>query len=491
MEAFKDFRKSGLFRTASGVELAGELSLKGSATSLELFSNSHINVRENEDIAGTFHDRSKVSLINCVTMSGPGQGFRGAERYHYSSIFPHFALFGDEHITSVDRRIVEVGFSIDDAPAVFHDFDAFGMVLDPRPHMERIAQERGGTRALEIGEDPQLFYFTGKREIFAVQTVLGEISANHGPSYRLPGPEGIHVQNRIGLNINFRTEQTVDMALEAITDTLRFLALIAGRPQNITELVFRLVSTPDERPRLLDAYWSMPPRRKEGYEFRRPHGADLPLHAGKDPKTFASILARWLERNKDWRSARARFARASAYLNSYNTDRLVGAANMFDIMPASAWPEIGRLPPDLEQARDAARQAFKFLAPSLERDSVLNALGRVGKPNLKHKIRSRVKVISGTVGTWFPDLELVTDHAVDCRNYYVHGTKGKFDYEAHLNQRSFLTDTLEFVFAASDLIDAGWDIAEWIKEPSTLSHPFARFRFDYAERLAALKLLLA
>jgi len=490
MERFKDFRKSGLFRVSSDVEVPGELSLKGGATSLDLYSTSFFNTHASEDIVGTFHDRTKVSLINCITMSGPGSGTRGEEHYHFSSVFPHFALFGDEHIASADRKIVEVSFAVDDAPTVFYDFDAFGSVIDARPHMERIAEAKESGRTIEIGEHPLLFYFTGKYDIFSVDTVLGKISATHGISYTFPGPAGIHVQNTIRLNITFPAEQTVEEAIAAVMDTLRFLEVIAGRPQNIVELVFRLATSTDERPRTLDAYWCLPPRRDKDDESRKPHPSDLPLQAGSDPDKFATVLVAWLERHDEWRNARARYATASAKQNRYDTDRLVGAANMFDIMPTSACTTVVELSPTLEGARDAAQAAFRALPLSPERQSILNALGRIGTPTLKRKIRSRVKLITDTVGARFPDLELVTDQAVDCRNYYVHGTPGKLSYGAHDDQTTFFTDTLEFVFAASDLIEAGWDIVEWIKEGTTMSHPFGRYRVGYAERLAALKKLL-
>jgi hypothetical protein len=490
MEKFKDFRKSGLFRVSSDVEVPGELSLKGGATSLDLYSTSLFSTHASEDIAGTFHDRRKVSLINCITMSGPGSGTRGEEHYSFSSVFPHFALFGDEHITSTDRKIVEVSFAVDDAPTIFYDFDAFGSVIDARPHMERIAEAKESGRTIEIGEHPLLFYFTGKHDIFSVVTVLGNISATHGISYTFPGPAGIQVQNTIRLNITFPAEQTVEEAIAAVMDTLRFLEVIAGRPQNIVELVFRLATSKDERPRILDAYWCLPPRRNKDDESQAPHPSDLPLQAGIAPEKFATVMARWLECHEEWRNARARYATASAHQNRYDTDRLVGAANMFDIMPASACPTVVPLPTELVGAKNAAKNAFRSLPSSPERDSVLNALGRIGKPILKRKIRSRVRLITDIVGAKFPDLELVTDQAVDCRNFYVHGTPGKFSYGAYADQPTFFTDTLEFVFAASDLIEAGWDIAEWIKQGTTMSHPFGRYRVSYAERLAALKKLL-
>ncbi len=98
MEKFKDFHKSGLFKLSSGKELHGELVLNGGASSLNLYSDSFFSTRDSRDILGTFHDRVKVSLIRCVTTSGPGSGYRGDEEYHFSTVFPHFAIIGDEHV---------------------------------------------------------------------------------------------------------------------------------------------------------------------------------------------------------------------------------------------------------------------------------------------------------------------------------------------------------------------------------------------------------
>jgi hypothetical protein len=63
----------------------------------------------------------------------------------------------------------------------------------------------------------------------------------------------------------------------------------------------------------------------------------------------------------------------------------------------------------------------------------------------------------------FPEITMVTDEAVNCRNYYVHGGEPRLDYNREFGAVIFFTDTLEFVFAASDLIEAGWDFQAWIK----------------------------
>lgn len=487
---YEGFKKAGSFTLANGMELQGELCLQGAATTLDLYSSSFFDRHASADIFGIFYDRSKVSLINCVTMSGVSTT-RDNEDYHFSSIFPHFVIFGDQRITSSCRIIRKLSFTVDDAATLFYDFDAFGSVINAKPHMKHIVEAQANQlgRKIEIEEYPLLFYFTGKYEICSVDTVLGKISATHHPSWKSPDPEGIYVNNTIRINIAFYSEKSVDEAIRSVLDILGFLEVIAGRPQNISDLSFFPVSAQDH-PKPLDVYWCMPPQHKRDNESRKPKPFDLPLQAASNSDEFSNVLKRWMERHDEWRNARARFSTAFAYQDSYNIDRIVGAANMFDILPSGAYPEPVTLPSDLVKAQNDARKAFRTLPLSPERDSVLGALGRIGKATLKQKVRSRAKLITDVVGDRFPDLELVVDQAIDCRNYYVHGSDAKIDYSMHSAQIQFFTDTLEFVFAASDLVESGWDITTWITQGSMLSHPFAQYCFNYSQMLSTLKELL-
>ena len=489
MESFEGFRKSGTFIVAPGEEVHGDLILKGGKTTLDLFSKDFFSTHALKDdcILGAVHDRTKVSLIDCITTQGLGSGSRGDERYHFASVFPHFVIFGNDHITSVDRKITDVSFHVDDAASLFYDFDAFGKVIDASPHMAKILEaKKENGRDIAVGDHPMIFYFTGKYEIFKAETVVGTISAEHRPSFRFPGPEGINVDNKIHVNIAFKEPATVGEAITSINTLLRFLEIIAGRPQTVLRLVF-VVPGPEGKPTILDVYWSMSPSRDGQDTGRGPHPADLPIQAAHTPEYFASVLTAWLARDHEWRNARSRFSTAFALQHRFTIDRLVGAANMFDILPASAVPADVPLTTELEDAKKASQALFKALPSSPERDSVLNALGRLGKASLKHKVRARAKLILDRIPERFPELELVVDQAVDCRNYFVHGSKAKMNYSDEFDQVIFFTEALEFIFAASDLVECRWNIEEWSKQSSTVSHPFDRFRLDYAPRLNDLK----
>jgi hypothetical protein len=492
MQNYEGFKKAGKFMLSDGTEVQGELCLNGAETILDLYSNSFVETHA-ADISGILYDRSKVSLIDCITMSRESsytidRATDGA-KYHSSRFFPHFVIFGEQHITSSCRIIREMTFTVDDAATLFYDRDAFGSVIDAKPHMERIIKEDKMGREIEIGENPILFYFTGKSKIFGVDTLLGEIFAWHSLSYSFPGSEGIHVDNTIKLNITFSSEKTVKEAIASLIDIKMFLEIIAGRPQNISDLEFRTVNAKDHH-ESLSVYWCSPPRRKCEDEWSKPHFSDLPLKATINPDEFNSVLRCWLERHDEWRNARMRFSTAFANQNYYNIDRIVGAANMFDILPSSAYPQPITLTPDFDKARNNARIAFKNLPKSPERDHILGELKRIDKKIiLKIKVRSRAKLITDKIR--FPDLELVVDQAIDCRNYYVHGSDTKIDYSRNTDLVTFFTDTLEFIFAASDLVESGWDITAWANQGTTCSHPFGRYLIDYQGELCALKDLLS
>jgi ApeA N-terminal domain 1 len=492
MQNYEGFKKAGNFMLSDGTEVQGELCLNGAATTLDLYSDSFVETHA-ADISGILYDRSKVSLINCITMSRELSynidGATDGATHHSSRFFPHFVIFGEQHITSSCRIIREMTFTVDDAATLFYDRDAFGSVIDAKSHMERIIKEDKMGREIEIGENPLLFYFTGKSKIFSVDTLLGEIFAWHSLSYSFPGSEGIHVDNTIKLNITFSSEKTVEEAIESLIDIKMFLEIIAGRPQNISELELLPVNA-ENHPKFLSIYWCMPPCRNGKNESSKPSIFDLPLKETINPDEFNSVFTHWLQRHDEWRNARLRFSKAFANQNYYDIDRIVGAANMFDILPSSAYPQtITHISPDLADARDNAQKAFKMLPVSPERDSILNALGRIGTATLKRKVRSRAKLITDKIK--FPEFELVVDQAIDCRNYYVHGSDTKIDYSRNTDLVTFFTDTLEFIFAASDLVESGWDITAWANQGTTCSHPFGRYLIDYQGELCALKDLLS
>ena len=163
---------------------------------------------------------------------------------------------------------------------------------------------------------------------------------------------------------------------------------------------------------------------------------------------------------------------------------------MYDLLPESCFPDVPPLDGNLASSVQKAKEIFQALPYSTDQNSILGALGRAGTLTLKRKIRFRTEVVSQLIGEKIPNIERVAEEAVKLRNRYVHGSPTRIDYRKNPDLEIFLTDTLEFVFAASDLVDAGWNIHDWIKRGPHLHHPFARYIETYLENWKDLKRLI-
>jgi hypothetical protein len=486
------WNRNGTFTVAKGKQVVGDLMLKGRNTSLTLYAEKRADLFDlpKDCIQGTMYDLKKVSLFNCIEVSSSENSSITGDRHASVHLLPQFVVYGEQHLTPDAKNVFAIDFLVDDATTLCYDFDAFGHAIDAKPFIAAIVKAnatRAG-REIPIGDDPAIAYFTGKDEVFAVDTALGKFSAAHRRTENFGGPAGVWIRNNVYLSLEFPGGSTLADAISAMVAALHYVALLVGRPQNLQTLRIWTTKPGVESPAMLHVHWPLQPRRKRSEDGERAGPAEVLLSPVLNEDTFASVTKRWFERQADWHLARLRFFDSFKKQNNYDIDRLIRSANMFDILPASGVPSNVPLSTELASAKKEARKLFRALPQSAERDSVLGELGRLGKSKLKHKVRHRAQSVVDVVGDRFPDLLAVLNEAVDARNYFVHGgDKPRFDYAEHSDVLWFLSDTLEFVFACSDLLEAGWDAVGWHKTPTSMSHPFGRYRVTYAEHLERLK----
>ncbi|RWC39575.1 MAG: hypothetical protein EOS55_28975 [Mesorhizobium sp.] len=482
------FRGLGKFDLPGQQEVYGELILEGNDSKLMLHDVDKFGLPY-PTIHGVIDHTTKLSLLDCVVMSSDRRvDSQGDVSKYRIELFPHHIIFGDEHVHKSASIFSSISFKLTDAKSLFYDFDAFGLALEPNMFIDQILAADSKTIGREIpkGEHPEIAYFTGKHTIIQVPTALGKISAEHRPLVSMGGSGGSGFVNSIWVEIEFKSAQTFSEALTSAQELEPFFSMIAGRPQRMEEMRLIVSSAPDV-PKIFEVYSTMKPFVR--FPGTAPRPSDLPIDPVRRSQEYSNVLADWVKRSSSWMDARMRYSN-SLRTQVFDIDRLVGSANMFDILPASAVPKDAELSDDLKAARDKSRELFLDLPESAERGSILSALGRLGKSALKNKVRWRAAPIIAEIGDKFPDLNWVLDEAVNCRNHYVHGTEGKVDYAANfLDTAGFFTKTLEFVFATSDLVEAGWDIKGWASRSSSLSHPFYEFKYGYKDDLAALKLL--
>src|SRR5207248_9678183 len=83
---------------------------------------------------------------------------------------------------------------------------------------------------------------------------------------------------------------------------------------------------------------SYPPTLQTKSDVHKPHTADVPFDPIHYRPEFEAALADWVRRHRAWRFARHRYLDCLSKGDRYNADRLIAAANMFDVLPGEAVP---------------------------------------------------------------------------------------------------------------------------------------------------------
>ena len=344
----------------------------------------------------------------------------------------------------------------------------------------------------EIGDDPVLQYFSGVWEIAKCDARIGSVTLANRASHGLGSSKGVSIDNEVTVSLEFAAPTTVAEAVASLRTLHGFFELCLGPRQRYLWIEAELVkeeAEPDDpiRPRL-DVYWSYGNEGISG-KTATTQFVDVLLEAGRHKAEFARVLSAWLDSAESMGGARSRIAN-SFHSGSYSANRVIGSANAFDVLPKTHIASRVEVDGPTREAVKECRERFRALPESVARQSVLSALGRVGKPSLRDKICDRAEIVAEADPRMFSELHLPCIQAVVCRNHFVHGSEGAFDYWEEYSAFAFLVDTLEFVFAASDLIELGWNYKAWRDKGSTLSHNFGAYVDAYDMNLRMLKELI-
>ena len=463
---------TGKFTFPSVGEVRGKITLDGTRSSLQVWSEGNDltrvwyeeTPRDVGSIKGTLDDQNKVSLINCLTQGKVFPTTRGEIVVHKASFFPHYVVLGDQHISHEEETVTEVRFVIEDGNVLFYDPDVFGGItalressVNVRSLVEQFVQS-DADRKIPIGKYPAILYYTGNNRIFEMDTSSEKISAGRDiVNFEAYGtPDGARIDNEISVMLKFDPPVTFDKAVHRASRVSQFLELLIGRSQNLKK--FTIFKEPERK---LRVYGNGFPKYDRHENESGPNFRDVLIKPAQEPEEFSVVLKNWLERDRECGAARNWFFSYFDKQQIYDPLRIIRAADMFNYLP------------EVSSSKSRSKQ------------------------KINPKINHCVKCIAEKIGDDVPNLEMAAKAAVVCRNYYVHARHARndrppVDYKKEPGFRMFLTDTLEFVFVVSDLIEAGWDVKTWWKTNGSSSyHLVGRYLRDYKENLEKMETLSA
>ena len=481
----KAITRNGFFSIGSHHDLPGRLFLQGSNSILHIWFNhsSDLDIIGDQDfikhhsINGILDDGNKVSLIKCVLI-GRDSSLGPINTFTNLKFFPSYVILGHNYLCDSDETIAEVSFRFDDEYALLNNHNLLNSSFPSSNQLEELNRLKIFDKIkLKEENNPIIAYSIGNSEVFSIDTTIGNISV-HNSDIINEGFKGIHMRRYILTNIKFINSLNIEEMREKINKILRLVEIISGRPQNLLEIK---IITQEDKLRQLCVHLNTYPKYENNSE---PGCYNVLVNAASKPDQFANLMSDWLKRdeNEEWQNARHRFSNVWSKQERYSPDRIVAAANMFDLLPGSIFPEEIELPRDLIDAIQASKELFKKLSCSSERDNFLAYLGQIKKLSLKKKIRHRSQLIKNIIQDDLREIDKITDEAVELRHFYVHGDKPNGRRKKLVNFTRFLTDTLEFVFCVSDLIDLNWDFLSWYKKPGRAGHPFNVYMYNYPDQ---------
>ena len=438
----------------NGRKVPGILVLNGRKSKFELWSDQPFSIHERA-VHGTTNEAKGVSVLDCLpTPAGstlvPAQG-RSA---HNADVRFHLAIVGDgQHLQAEDESIVAIRFEFDEMKRVarLSSHVPYGFVRDPDPRIVDSLKQYKPEYASDI-ENPSAIIYFGEDPTVLPRTSLeiGTVSVTRGLMGRLSGD--VALNDKSSVTIEFQDPVTIHVALGRMRTLRSFFTLVIGHLPTVQvadiATLWNEATDGIRRPKFDLQVYSTTERvlRKEFLKKRISGQCLLDCGSQERKDELTTVMHEWFRRNSDPNRRDANWQFFNCFRRHvYSVNRTIAAANLFDLLPRGDWPH-----------------------PKMK--------------DLKKKVRAKADVLLGELGNQdLPRLHEVTDHAIDCRNHYVHGTAAKLNYEHAL---VFLTNTLEFVYGVSQLIECGWN-SECLRRMHPADHPFSGYLGNYAESLSA------
>ena len=491
-----------LFGDEKKRRIAGQLNVKRG----DLLDSNVVSICDEKffrvERGGALHgisEAGKVSLIDCVSGGMLSATIWDDFAIHHGDVAFRYALFGKQHVTADEKCIRGIQFTLEGVESsVFRSdrFGRFGHIHDPDEEIiDAITRKRPHyLKGDFVKGKAMVSYFTGDWNVLPThETVLGTVHVGRTMHVDLSGRK---MEDTPIVAVDFDDNPTtLEGAWEKMREIRQFFAWMMGYAPEWNDVVVFTSKLNDDGYRMdADGHLEVfgPNEWKEVPETKRQYGSLI--DASRNPEHFMKVMEKWLERNGNERRKSANTRFFGCFLGTTNRvieDGIVSAGNTFDLLPDEDKPKATPLPDDVVQVLEGASEKIKrAMAPQPERDGVLSALGDIrAKVSLRDIVEYRARVVLGHFGEdKLKNLEEVIRLAVKCRNHFTHGPSDKnvggVDF-SDFDVVRFLTETLEFIYGASELLRCGWDTTTSVADAW---HPLGGYVKSYDYNRAVLKL---
>jgi hypothetical protein len=468
------------FAIGGNKRVSGVMDISTEDKDFSCWSSAFFDVENHSNIFGKTDQGKHVSLLNCL---GRGSGSMCESGSAYKSeIYAHEVIIGYEEVHPSVDKIASISLTMGNAKKLFRQLNCFGYFYSPDKNLIDALNEQKYGPDFNL-DGTRVAYFNGEFDIFSKETKLGLISAsNYIRSGLSSTVDGVQFQNNVVVTIQFLDDVLLEEAFKRAKILSLFFRFIGGEGLFFKDITFKKTGKSDFDFSVVRSSRDWGKDNQDAYYSE-------PLMDVKN-ENFSLLLKNWFERD-DLETVRYSFYNAY-FRESYSAERLITAANMFDIFPDNG-DEAEILNPKLVTLLDELKVhvAEKLAEHYSARDAIINLIKKFSKKkrkSLSKRIEERVKVIE-TFGWMLPSdlvgLRRIYKYAIESRNYHVHGTESDKLTPAQFYEFQYLfIVTLEFIYATSELIECGW-----IRDNNRPNEPYHKIsRFLEEMRFELIKL---
>ncbi|WP_419952177.1 hypothetical protein [Methylobacterium sp.] len=490
MNESKQTRFIGSF-TIKGAGHHGSLQIDDHDSTLDIYSDNFFNIDDDDlrCIKGISKEGARVSAIECIPSSICGRSSYHGIIKHYATLHPNFVVVGHDYLDPNDNCIESISFTFPAAKNLFYDLGTFGHIREKRDLplsyiRQMLRSAKGSPRKRRRGGTIDLYYRWDRGPIIECDHPFGKLTAWNATAERLTYPGGISLDNQVRITVSFTDPSSLGKSLKICYDAMGFFELTAQSRQILDEITITKLGSEEFLPLQLYIVNTETTTRDKVIP------GDTLINGGMHSEEFSSVLSSWLFTSEERGPPRRRFSEGAREGNNYTINRLISAANSFDLLPKLDFVKPESLPEKVQSLYNEIESKIRlFKAENIDLGEyvqrLLNNLGHSRSLNLRAKILQKWDSTPPFLKEKLPRMPEAIVFSVNCRNFFVHGAEFKLSRTDAHEFVPFFTDTLEFVFSVTELTYCGWDIGRWNKDAYS-SSPLKNYMRNFSMNMIQL-----
>ena len=468
----------GVFEIGHDRQIAGSIEVKKNhavdSAIVSLVDNEFLHLNYGDSLYGVT-EAGRASLHDCAQAVSSHTQWHDFGLYHGDAPF-RCVLFGEEFIKPEERCIHGIEFSLvgSDASVFTGDLSSkHGSIFNPsKATLDALKNELNAPDNDFSASGSVVTYYKGDSRVLSeFKTSCGTIHI-----WRPWSMSGHNMHNDYEPRINIRFDNellTVDDSVSRMFEIRQFFTWIMGYAPIWEDLAVYTSREFDAENRtsmgnFYDLFIPQESKEDNGLKNRRFQGALIDGIGHSEH--FIDVMNNWLKRNINYKRRQANvrlFGSFDGTSRKVLEDRIVAAANMFDLLPDEDKPASSELPQKVQSTIDCAMQEIrKEMDQGSQRDDLLTSLGHLksSTTRLRATISHRADIVIQLIGEdRLPNINADIRLAVNCRNYYTHGRASSEVDFGDPTTVWYLAVTLEFIYMVSELTLCGWDPSKSIK----------------------------